>query len=98
MKSGIGGSFCRLFYGFDYLHVTGAHAQIAAERLTYFFFGGLRMITQKRMACHYHSRGAIAALQRIMLNEGFLNYTQLTVFGQSLYGGHTAAVDLHGEM
>ena len=30
-----------------------------------------------------------------MLNERFLNYAQLTVFGQSLDCGHTAAVRLH---
>ena len=33
-----------------------------------------------------------------MLNERFLNHAQLTIFGQSLDGGDTAAVRLHREV
>lgn len=90
--------FRRMFDGFDNLHITGAHAKIAGQRLADFRFGGIGIASQQRMTRHDHPRRAVTALKSVMFNEGFLNGVQLTVLRKAFDGRDFPAIGLHREM
>src|SRR6185436_13004139 len=52
---------------------------------------------EERAGGHQHARRAEAALQRVLLGEGFLHRVQLAALLQALDGVDAAAVGLHGE-
>ena len=52
---------------------------------------------QQRGAAHHHAGRAIAALHRIMLDEGRLHRMQRIALRQSLDGGHRAGADINGQ-
>src|SRR6266513_4577409 len=51
---------------FDDVHIAGAAAQIALDRLADLLLARVRIRTQQRRRAHQHPRCAIAALQRVV--------------------------------
>jgi hypothetical protein len=90
--------FRRVLYGFNDLHVAGAHAQIAGQRFANLFFRWVGITLKKGMARHDHARRAVAALKSVVFNECFLYRAQLTVFRQTFDCCDFTPVRLHGEV
>jgi hypothetical protein len=90
--------FCCILNGFNDLHVAGAHAQIAGQRFANLFFGWVRITLEQGMASHDHSRRAVAALESVVLDEGFLYRAQFTVRRQTFDGRDFTPIRLHGEV
>src|SRR4029077_2544261 len=76
---------------------TSATAQIAFEAVTDLFFGGLRVTLQQLIRGHDHARRAEAALQAMLVPEGFLHRVQLAIRGQPFDSGDVLTVRLDGE-
>src|SRR5882672_12275044 len=72
--------------GLDDVHVPGAAAQVAGDRLADVLLAGLLGARKERAAGHQHARRAVAALQAVLLPEAFLDGVQLAVALESLDG------------
>src|SRR3954469_19757825 len=87
-----------LLYRLDDLLITGAAAEIAADRFAYLGFGGLRHRVQQRLSRDQHARRAIAALERVRVAEAVLKHAWAAVrFRETFHRGHAMTVGLHGE-
>src|SRR5215210_4883381 len=79
-------------------HITGAAAEMARQELAQLGLLHVRMMPQKIVERHQDSRGAKAALQRVVAPERLLQDGQTPRLGrQSLHGADAAAVYLHGK-
>jgi hypothetical protein len=61
-------------------------AQVAVHVLDNLTPGRVWSIQQQTISIHDHARSAVPALKGVVLDEGFLQGMELTVFGQSLNG------------
>src|SRR3954469_10415776 len=91
----VGGA--RLKHRFDDADVAGAAADVARQHLAHAVGVAVRLLGEQRMRRGDEARRAEAALQRVMLAEGFLQRRQVGVVGQPLDGGDLRAFGLHGE-
>src|SRR5215510_4645542 len=67
----------------DDVHVAGAAAQIARDRVTDVRLGRTGVAPEQRHARHHHARRAVPALQPVLLPEALLNRMQLAVLFQA---------------
>ena len=81
----------------DDVHVAGASAQVADQRVADLLVGRVRMLLDEFGHVHQDARRTVAALQGVMLVERLLQRAQLAVLGQPLDRGHGVAVGLHRE-
>jgi hypothetical protein len=82
----------------DDVGVGAAAAQVAGDRpLDGVGVDALARAIEQRLARHQHPGGAVAALQRVVLDEGPLQARGLAVRGQALDGGDLAVLDVVGE-
>src|SRR5215471_15853973 len=63
----------------DDVHVAGAATQISGNRLPDLRFARILVLGQQRAAGHHHPRGAVAALQPVLLPEPLLDWMELPV-------------------
>ena len=71
--------------------VAGAAAQVAFETGADLRLTGLRLVLEDLHRGHHHARRAEAALQAVMLAEGFLHRMQLVAIGKPLDRQHVRA-------
>src|SRR4029077_5381688 len=93
----LSGSSCRRPDRLDDLHVPGAAAEIAAERLADILLARPRTPAQQRLGGPDHPGGAEAALGTELLVEGALQRAQLPVGRLAFYGLDRAAFAARGE-
>src|SRR5262245_30845166 len=84
----------RVLNGFDDVHVAGASAQVSGNGLADLGLARARVARQKRHAGHHHARGAVAALQAVLLPEALLDGMQLAALLQPLDRFQLAPVGL----
>src|SRR5215470_16713272 len=89
----LGGVLHRL----DDVHVAGAAAQVARDRLADLLLARILVLREQRARRHQHARSAEAALQAVLLGEALLHRVELAALLQSLDRGDARAVGLHGE-
>src|SRR5216683_32952 len=77
----------RVLHGAHYVQVTRAAAQVAGDRLADLLLARVLVALEQRRARHQHSRRAVAALQRVLLGEGFLHRMELAALLEALDGG-----------
>src|SRR5215831_3648010 len=77
--------------------IAGAAAQIAGQPPADLVLGGERILAQQIGDRHQHARRAKAALQRMMLMEGFLHGIELVDAAEAFDGLDHRSVGLHGE-
>src|SRR5208283_3055564 len=63
----------RHFDGLEAIHISGAAASIARDRLANFLFVGLPILRQQLMSREHQTGRAVATLQTVSIAEGFLN-------------------------
>src|SRR6266498_4249101 len=78
----------------DDVHVAGAPADVALNRLPNLLFTRLRMDAQERGRAYQHPRGAVAALEGVVIGERLLQRRELAVLGESLDGLDLCTVGL----
>ena len=83
---------------FNVVVVIRAAAQIAGHRCPNFIARRMRILHQQRLGDHQLPGGAVAALRRVMLDEGFLQRIELAVLGQPFHRLDRAAVHPHGQL
>src|SRR5713226_9682050 len=79
------------------VHVAGAPAVVARERPADLLFRRVRVLLEKRGCGDHHARGAVAALQPVLLVEPLLNRRELRRRAQALDGDDLVAVGLDAE-
>ena len=87
----------RLEHGLQDVRLRAAAAQVPGAGVLDFVGGRMRILFQQRRHAHDETRRAIAALQRVLVNERLLHLRQFAVFGQSFDGGDFMALRLDGE-
>ena len=75
-----------LFDCSDDVFISGAAAEIAVDRFTDFFIGGLRVVTQERDDRHQETGRAETALQGMLFHEGLLQWMQCILGAQTFNG------------
>src|SRR2546430_1021103 len=86
----------RELHRLDDLLVSGAAAQVAADRIADLRFARVRIRAQQGVRCDEHSRRAVAALQAVRLAEAVLQHAHRAVGPrETLDGGDAVAVRLH---
>src|SRR5689334_3754642 len=88
---------CGVLDGLDDVDVAGAPAKIPGDGAPDVAFAGIGIRLQQRVARHHHARGAVAALQAVLLVEAFLDRVELALFLETFDGLDVAPVGLHGE-
>src|SRR6476469_4610685 len=78
----------------DDVVVAGATAEIALEPEPDLALGGMRVLVEEPDRRHHHARGAVAALQPVLLVERLLHGVERVGSGQPLDGGDRGAVGL----
>src|ERR1700740_66519 len=68
----------------DDVHVAGAAAEVARDRLPDLRLAGMGVRLQQRITGHQHARRAVAALQAVLLPEAFLDGMELAVLLEPL--------------
>src|ERR1017187_3499704 len=81
----------------DDVLVARAAAEIAVQTVADLFVGGVRVALQQLAGSHDHARRAEAALEAVLVPEGFLHGVQIAIGGQAFDGDDFAAVGLDGE-
>src|SRR6185436_10124064 len=67
----------RVLDGFDDVDVPRAPAQVSGNRLADLELGRRGIRLEQRIARHHHPRGAVAALEAVLLREAFLDGIEL---------------------
>ena len=86
--------------GFHRVHdvlVPGAAAQVAVQAVPDLLLAGVGVAVQDLLGGHDHARRAEAALQAVLIPEGFLDLVQLAVGGHPFDGQDLGAVGLDRE-
>lgn len=83
-----------LAYRFDNIHITGATAKVALQRMHNIFIAWLGIGAQKTSGGHDHAGGAKTALQAMALGEGLLDRVQIGVLTQAFHGADVATIGL----
>src|SRR2546426_5168853 len=83
--------------GLDDVRVAGAAAEVAADRFADLRLGGILVAGEQGAARQHHPRGAVAALQPVLLPERFLDGVQLAVLLQAFHRGDLRALGLDRE-
>src|SRR4051794_23396399 len=73
--------------------MAAAAAEITDERLAHLGFARMRRTVEQRFGGHDHAAGAIAALHRLLFNEGSLQRMGLIFGSDPLQRGDLAALD-----
>src|SRR5690606_11013393 len=81
----------------DDVHVAGAPAEVAGDRLPDLRFRRVRVTLQQGNRRHHHARRAEAALEPVLLPEALLHRVEFAVLLKPLDGTDLAAVGLHRE-
>ncbi len=81
----------------DDVVVAGATAQVALQPVADLLLGGVGVLGQQAGGGHDHPRGAVAALEAMVVPEGLLDRMELAVRGHALDRGDLRAVGLHGQ-
>src|SRR5579863_8468850 len=74
------------FHRVDDMLIAGAAAEIAFQPVADLLFGGIRIIGQKLLGAEHHAWGTKAALQAVLVPEGFLDRIEFAVGGDTLDG------------
>ena len=93
-------AFMRLGRGEHRLHdvvVAGAAAEVALEAEPHVVLGRVRDLLEQRHRRHHHARGAVAALQPVVLVERGLHRVPLVAVGEALDRRDRRAVGLRRE-
>src|SRR5439155_11556647 len=83
--------------GLDDVLVAGAAAEVALERAANLGLARRRVLLEKADGREHHARGAVAALQRVLLVEGLLHGMELAVPCEPFDGRDRRAVGLDSE-
>src|SRR5467141_2149203 len=86
--------------GLDRLHdvdVSRAHAQVPRYPFPDLLLAGSRVVSQKVVGCEEHARGAVPALEAVVLPESLLYRVELRALRQSFDRQYLGAIDLLGE-
>src|ERR1700722_10236472 len=82
-------SFCHLAGGklhrLDDVLVTGAAAQISGDAPADFLLSGVRILLEQSVGRYEHARGAVTALQSMLLFKTLLQGMKLAVLHHALY-------------
>src|SRR5215831_12827995 len=89
--------FGGVLHRLDDVHIAGAAAQVARDRLADLLLARVLVAREERAGGHEHSRRAEAALQTVLLGETLLHRVELASLLQSLDRGDARAVGLHRE-
>ena len=81
----------------DDVVVPRAAAEVALEPHPDLVFGGMRVLVEQPDRGHHHARGAVAALEPVVLHERLLHRVHLAVLGESLDGEDLLSVCLDGK-
>src|SRR5579863_900492 len=74
----------------DDVHVTGAAAEVAGDRLADLQLAGIGVALQQRVARDHHARRAETALQTVLLPEAVLDGMELAFLLEALDRHHLA--------
>ena len=75
--------------------VASATAQVALKTNAHFVFCWVWVFVQQTDSCHDHSGSAKAALQTMILHEGFLHRMHFSIGSKTFNGGDLRAIGLH---
>ena len=81
----------------DDVLIAGAAAEIAFEAVADLFVGRIGIALEQLLGRHDHAGSAEAALEAMLVPEGFLHGVELAVGGEAFDGHHLAAIRLDGE-
>src|SRR5438132_5287562 len=73
-----------------------ATAEVRLQRLPDVGIRGVGLCLEQRLRPHHHAGDAIAALRRLLLDEGFLHRPWIVDRAQALHGPDLATLDEHG--
>src|SRR5205807_5377266 len=86
-----GGALNRL----DNMLIAGAAAEVPLNSVPDFFFAGIRISLEKLGGSHDHARGAIAALQSMVLPKALLHRMEFSIGGKAFNRSYLGAIGLH---
>src|SRR5229473_521179 len=87
----------RRLHRLDDVHVARAAAEVALEALANLVIGRVRVLLEQVGRGHDHSRGAVAALEPVLVPECLLQWMELAVLGHALDRGDVSTLGLDGE-
>lgn len=83
--------------GFDDVVVAGTPAEVSLETTSDLAFGWVGVSGEQANGRHDHSRGAVAALQAMLIPEGLLHRMEPAILGECFNGGYFMSIRLDGE-
>src|SRR6056300_1722495 len=83
--------------GLDDVLISRAAAQVARERPADLVLGRIGVFLEQCLRRHHHPRGAVAALETVLLLEALLDGVQLARAGETLDGFDRVAISLDRE-